>query len=64
MYQIIFCCSGTLKNDETSKTKLTRRIGIKMVIMKKLCKQEVIGMNASVNGLNAVHLICDSHFNI
>jgi len=32
----------------TSKTKklkfLTRRIGIEVVIMKKLCKQEVIGM--------------------
>jgi len=35
-----------LGHDETSKTKknLTRRIGIEVVIMKKLCKQEVIGM--------------------
>jgi len=51
------------KNAETNKTK---RIGIEVVIMKKLCKQEVIGMRMhqfKVSGLNSVHLICDSYFN-
>jgi len=45
----------------------TRRIGIKVVIMKKLCKQEVIGMRMhqfKVSGLNSVHLICNSYFNV
>jgi len=45
---------------------LTRRIRIEVVIMKKLCKQEVIGMTMyqfKVTGLNSVHLICDSYFN-
>jgi len=55
-----------MKNDKTSKTKnLNRRIGIEVVIMKKLCKQEVIDENASfkLSGLNSVHLICNSYFN-
>jgi len=46
----------------------TRRIRIEVVIMKKkLCKQEVIGMRMhqfKVSGLNSVHLIFDSYFNI
>jgi len=37
--------------------------GIEVGIMKKLCKQEVIGMRIKVSGLNSVHLICDSYFN-
>jgi len=45
----------------------TRRIGIEVVIMKKLSKQEVIGIRMhqfKVSGLNSVHLICDSYLNI
>jgi len=36
-------------------------------MMKKLCKQEVIGTRMhqfKVSGLNSVHLLCDSYFNI
>jgi len=36
------------------------------MIMKKLCKQEVIGIRMhqfKVSGLNSVHLICNSYFN-
>jgi len=43
-----------------------RKIGIEVVVMKKLCKQEVIGMRIhqfKVSGLNNVHLICDFYFN-
>jgi len=43
----------------------TTRIGIEVVNMKKLRKQEVIGMRMhqfKVSGLNSVHLICDSYF--
>jgi len=42
----------------------TRRIGIKVVIVKKLYKQEVIGIKMhqfKVSGLNNLHLICDSY---
>jgi len=45
----------------------TRRIGIKVVIMKKLCKQEVIGRRMhqlKVSGLNSVYLICYSCLNV
>jgi len=36
------------------------------VIIKKLCKQKVIGLRmhqSKVSGLNSVQLICDSYFN-
>jgi len=49
-YKIIFGCSETLSMHE-----------------KKLCKQEVIGMRMhqfKVSGLNSIHLICDSYFNL
>jgi len=46
---------------------LSRRIGIEVVIMKKPCKQEVIGMRMyqfKVSVLNSLHFISNSYFNV
>jgi len=49
------------------KKNLTKRIGIEVVIIKQLCKQEVIGMRLhqfKVSGSNNIYLICNSYFNV
>jgi len=46
--------------------KMTK-LGTEVAVMKKLCKQKVIGMRMhqfKLSDLNSVHLICDSYFNI
>jgi len=63
--RLLFGCSRTLSTHMDMKTDKIRKM--KISAGDRSCDHEVIGMKMhqlKVSGLNSIHLICDSYFNI